>query len=309
MRLVRPSFTILAAAVLLPAQQPIRVDVHLVNVGFSVRDATGRLVTDLTQDDFEVFEDGTPQKISFFAHSTDAPLKLGLLMDMSGSQESFVKPHLHDLQAFLKSVLGPKDEAFMLCFGNHLRLASDFSNSPKALANALEVFHKGKVEFAEIGPREIRTGGTAFYDAIYYSAKDLLAKTESGRRAIVMFSDGEDNSSAHTEFETIEAAQSNDVLLFMVRYTEVKDGRLNSRNKYGTSVMERLARDTGGGAYDSKEKGLKANFDQIGEELRSSYELAYHSTDTSSDGTFRKIRIQSKRAGLVVRAKSGYYAQ
>jgi Ca-activated chloride channel family protein len=115
----------------LAAQQAIRVDVHLVNVGFSVRDSQGNLVTNLTRDDVEVFEDGAPQKISFFARSSDVPLKLGLLMDVSGSQDSFVKPHSKDLQTFLKSVLGPKDQAFMLCFGNHLRLASDFSGSPK----------------------------------------------------------------------------------------------------------------------------------------------------------------------------------
>lgn len=294
---------------LIPAQQPIRVDVHLVNVGFSVRDDRGNLVTNLTPDDFEVTEDGAPQKIAFFARSTDVPLKLGLLVDVSGSQESFVKPHMKDLQAFLKSVLSPKDEAFMVCFGNHLRLVSDFSSSPHDLVNGLEIFHKGKTEFPEIGPRERRVLGTAFYDAIYYSATQMLGKVEGGRKALILFSDGEDNSSAHHMMEAIEASQSNDVLLFAVRYTEVRDGRLNARNKYGTSVMERIARETGGADYDARAKGLKANFEQIGEQLRSSYELAYHSTDPSSDGTFRKIRIRPKLPGLIVRAKTGYYAK
>lgn len=293
----------------LAAQQAIRVDVHLVNVGFSVRDSQGNLVTNLTRDDFEVFEDGAPQKIAFFARSSDVPLKLGLLMDVSGSQDSFVKPHSKDLQTFLKSVLGPNDKAFMLCFGNHLRLASDFSGSPKHLTDSLELFHKGKTEFPEIGPAERRVLGTAFYDAIYYSATELLAGAEGGRKAMVIFSDGEDNSSAHHMLEAIEASQTNDVLLFAVRYTEVKNGRPNARNKYGMGVMERIARETGGWDYDSREKGLKANFEQIGEQLRSSYEMAYHSTDPSEDGTFRKIRIKSRQAGLVVRAKSGYYTR
>src|SRR5258708_37311428 len=84
---------------------PIRVDVSLVNVGFSVRDEKGNLVTNLTQDDFEITEDGVPQKISFFARSTDVPLTLGLIMDVSGSQQSFVNPHHNDLQAVLKTVL------------------------------------------------------------------------------------------------------------------------------------------------------------------------------------------------------------
>ena len=137
----------------------------------------------LTQDDFEVLEDGVPQKIAFFARSQDVPLRLGLLMDVSGSQESFVKPHSKDLQTFLKRcLLGARDQAFMLCFGNHLRLASDFSNSPRKLTEALELFHKGKIEAPQIGPKELRILGTAFYDAIYYSTTQLLAAAEGGRR-------------------------------------------------------------------------------------------------------------------------------
>ena len=97
------------------------------------------------------------------------------------------------------------------------------------------------------------------------------------------------------------------MLLFAVRYTEVKNGRLNARNKYGISVMERIARETGGADYDAREKGLKANFQQIGEQLRSSYELAYHSSDPAGDESFRKIKIRQKQQGLIVRAKSGYY--
>src|SRR5436190_10074986 len=90
---------------LLHTQAPIRVDVNLVNVGFSVRDERGLLVTNLTQDDIEITEDGVPQRIAFFARSTDVPLNLGLVMDVSGSQQSFIKPHHKDLQAFLKTVL------------------------------------------------------------------------------------------------------------------------------------------------------------------------------------------------------------
>jgi Ca-activated chloride channel homolog len=308
MRLPRPYLLVCLAAALF-AQQPIRVDVHLVSVGFSVRDAAGKLVTDMTRDEVEVLEDGVPQKIAFFARSTDVPLKLGLLMDVSGSQESFVKPHVKDLQTFLKSVLGPKDEAFMVCFGNRLRLVSDFTNSPKALVNGLELFHKGKTEFPEIGPREHRVLGTAFYDAIYHSTQQLMRNEEARRKALIIFSDGEDNSSAHHMMEAIEAAQAGNVLLFSVRYTESRDGRLNARNKYGIGVMERIAKETGGADYDAREKGLKSNFEQIGEQLRSSYELAYHSTDPVSDGSFRKIKIRVKREGVTVRAKTGYYTR
>jgi Ca-activated chloride channel family protein len=303
----------LAVPLVCPAQAPapIRVEVSLVNVGFSVRDQKGNLVTNLTQDDFEITEDGVPQKISFFARSTDVPLTLGLIMDVSGSQQSFVKPHHNDLQAFLKTVLQPQDRAFLVCFGNNLRLMSDHSNSARDLVDALKEFERGKgiEEFPIIGPREHRILGTAFYDAIYYSSTQMMQNIEHGRRALIVFSDGEDNSSAHHMMEAIEAAQANDVLLFTIRYTEVRDGRLNARNKYGIGVMERIARETGGADFDGTGKGLVNGFHQIDEQLRSSFELAYHTSNPPGDNTFHKIVIKPKQPGLAVRSKTGYYGR
>jgi Ca-activated chloride channel family protein len=303
----------LAAPLVCPAQAPapIRVEVSLVNVGFSVRDQKGNLVTNLAQDDFEITEDGVPQKISFFARSTDVPLTLGLIMDVSGSQQSFVKPHHNDLQAFLKTVLQPQDRAFLVCFGNNLRLMSDHSNSARDLVDALKEFERGKgiEEFPIIGPREHRILGTAFYDAIYYSSTQMMQNIEHGRRALIIFSDGEDNSSAHHMMEAIEASQANDVLLFTIRYTEVRNGRMNARNKYGIGVMERIARETGGADFDGTGKGLVNGFHQIDEQLRSSYELAYHTANPPGDKTFHKIVIKPKQPGLTVRSKTGYYGR
>jgi len=303
------------AACLIPSiclgQPAYRADVHLINIGFSVRDAQGKLVTDLTRDDFEVLEDGVPQKIAFFARSEDVPLTLGLVVDVSGSQGSFLKPHEKDLRTFLRAALAPKDRAFLLCFGNHLRLVADYSTPGRDLAQALAGFDhvKDATAYPELGPKEIRTAGTAFYDAIYYSSVQMLANTEGGRRALIVFSDGEDNSSGHHMLDAIEAAQTNNVLLFCVRYTEVKNERLNARNKYGMSVMARIAKETGGADFDAREKGLAENFKEIGEQLRSAYELAYHSSNTASDDTFHKISIRAKDASLTVRAKTGYYAR
>jgi Ca-activated chloride channel family protein len=297
---------------LLFAQAPIRVDVSLVNVGFSVRDDRGNLVTNLTQDDIEITEDGVPQKISFFARSTDVPLNLGLIMDVSGSQQSFIKPHHKDLQAFLKTVLGPRDKAFLLSFANRLMLVADYTRSGKELVSALGDFEheKNRADYPIVGPQEFRVLGTAFYDAIFYSSTQMMQNIDRGRRALIVFSDGEDNSSAHHMLDAIEAAQANDVLLFTIRYTETRrDGRLTARNKYGTSVMERIARETGGADFDGQGKGLVDGFKQIGEQLRSGYELAYHTSNPPGDKTFHKIAIKPKQAGLTVRAKTGYYAR
>jgi len=295
--------------VLLDAGQTFRADVKLIDVSVSVRDGEGHLVTGLSQDDFEVFEDGSPQKIAFFARSQDVPLNLGLAVDFSGSQDPFLKAHHKDLQAFLDNVLGPADQAYLLCFGNYLRMVNEFTSSPAELLASLQSYEKGSRNFPELGPAEDREGGTAFYDAIYYSSTDMLAKVEHGRRALIVFSDGEDNSSAHNMMETLETAQSKDVVLYGVRYTDVKNGRLNSRNKYGTGVMARMAQDTGGADFDARKTDMASEFKSIGEQLRSSYELAYHSSNPANDGLFRKISVQVKRPGVTARAKAGYYAR
>ncbi len=281
----------------------IRVSVRLVNVAFTARDASGKLATNLTKDDFEVFDDGQQQPISFFARGNDLPLSLGLLVDFSGSQEHFVKQHEHDLNVFLKSVLSPRDRAFLICFGNRLRLASDFSASASELIDGLK--HVDKREVPELAPHALRFAGTAFYDAIFHATTQKLANAESGRKAIIVFSDGEDNSSAHNMMETLEAAQTENVVLFGIRYTETRKGELTARNRYGTSVMARLSHDTGGSDFDAKTADMKAAFREIGEQLRSSYELAYHASG-AADGTFHKIVIRAKQPGFTVRTKAGY---
>ncbi len=135
-------------------EQPIRVDVNLVNVGFTARDSRGALALDLSKDDFDVLEDGIPQKISFFARSSDVPLTLGLVMDVSGSQEHFMKPHHRDLETFLKAVMEPRDRAFLVCFGNRLRLVADFTASPPEILEGLRRFEKGDRHFPEFAGEE-----------------------------------------------------------------------------------------------------------------------------------------------------------
>ncbi len=173
------------------SQEPIHVAVNLVNVAFSVRDARGALVDSLSKGDVEVYEDAVPQEISFFAKSTDVPLTMGLVVDVSGSQDHFSKQHEHDLEVFLKEVLEPRDRAFLVTFANHIRLISDFSPSgPEIVERMNEYKERGKdkdkkklAEFPELGPPEGRDLGTVFYDSIYYSVTEKLAR-ENGRRVL-----------------------------------------------------------------------------------------------------------------------------
>ena len=297
-------------------QQPIQVAVNLVNVAFSARDGRGALVESLTKDDVEVLEDAVPQKISFFARSTDVPLTLGLIVDASGSQDHFSKQHEQDLEVFLKEVLGPKDRAFLVTFANHIRLVSDFSHSGLEIVERMKAFqHRDKdrrrgkhVEFPELGPEEERDLGTAFYDSIYYSVTEKL-KREQGRRALLIFSDGEDNSSSHDMMTTIETAQGENVVVYSIRYTEKEHGKVTARNKYGMSVMERIAKETGGAHIDAETTDPHTYFRQIAEELRTSYELAYYPANGGKDETFHKIVIRPKVAGVKIRTKTGYFSR
>src|SRR5580692_1962565 len=131
------------------AQEPphIKVNVHPVNVTFSVRNESGLSPADLTKNDFEVFEDGVAQNLSFFSRSADIPLTLGLIVDNSGSHEHFVKAHHHDLQTFLKDVLKPADRAFLIGFANHIRLVSDFTSSSNEILDELKRYEKDSGKF------------------------------------------------------------------------------------------------------------------------------------------------------------------
>src|SRR6266853_39179 len=297
-------------------QEPIHVAVNLVNVAFSVQGAGGALLDNLTKEDVEVYEDAVRQRISFFAKSTDVPLTLGLIVDVSGSQDHFSKQHEHDLEVFLKEVLGPKDRACLVAFANHIRPISDFSPPGADIIEHMQAYterDKGRnkkkhMRFPELGPVESRDLGTAFYDSIYYSVTEKLAR-ENGRRALLVFSDGEDNSSSHDMMSTIEKAQAENVVVYAIRYTEKEHGKLTARNKYGTSVMDRIAKETGGAHIDAEITDPYIYFQQIAQELRTSYELAYYPANTAKDETCRKIVIRPKMAGVKVRTKTGYFSQ
>ena len=209
---------------------------------------------------------------------------------------------------FLKEILRPQDRVFLVCFGNHLRLVSDATNSAEQILGNYKQFDKGKGRFPELGPQEDRELGTAFYDSIFYSVSEKLAAVD-GRKAILLFSDGEDNSSSHNMMTAIETAQRFNVPVYAIRYTEMHRGQLTARNKYGISVMDRVAKETGGLHIDAEKTDPHTYFREIVEELRTSYELGYYPTNRGKDDSFRKIVIRPQTEGVKVRAKNGYFAR
>ena len=304
-----------------PVPAPVlRSTVNLVNVSFTARDTHGALMDTLSADQVAILEDGVEQRIAYFAKSTALPLTLGLIVDASNSQEHFSKKHEKDVEEFVRKVIGPQDRVFLLGFGNHLRLVSDVYSgglqaqpAPDAIATEmmehLKEYEKKPDRFPEIGPPEVRELGTAFYDSIFYSVEEKLGKAD-GRRALLVFSDGEDNSSAHDMMSTIESAQAANVLVYTIRYTEtMKHGELSARNKYGMRVMDRVAKETGAWNVDASKINPAEYFAKIAEELRTTYEIGYYPANPMKDDSFRKIVIRPRQEGITIRAKSGYFAR
>jgi Ca-activated chloride channel homolog len=296
------------------AQEPtFKNEVHLIDFTFSVRRANGTLAGGLTQDNFQITEDGVPQKIAFFGKEEDLPLSLGLIVDVSDSQSKFIKRHHKDIERFLRMVLGPHDEAFTICFGNHLRLTNDASSSIPQIMDGLDRFDKGDRKFPELAPEDKRDdqsgGGTALYDAVYYSVQQKLAGTTGRRRALVLFTDGEENASAHDLLDAIGAAQDADTLIYAIRYTEGSEKKLTPHSRHGIAALHHLSAETGGTDFDALHTDMSEAFEQIGQELRSLYSVAYHSTNRVRDGSFHKVVITTTDPSLKVRARTGYYAR
>jgi Ca-activated chloride channel family protein len=307
---VAASLCLAVVAAIASAQAPtLHVETHLVTLTFTVRDESGKLVPALNAGDFTVYEDGVPQTISIFAHQSDLPLHLGLLVDASASQDRFIRQHLRDIHTFLDSVLEPRDQVFALCFGDHLRIAAAPTSDPATVIDGLDRYSKQYRSFPELDPDDTRDGGTALYDAIIAGTTHELAAHSDGRKALLLFTDGEENSSSHDEIDAIAGAQDTDALVYAIRYTEMHHGKLSADNRHGIAALHHLAEQSGGRDFDALKSDLPQVFHHIGDELRSLYVIGYYSTNKAHDGSFRKIVIVPHADALNVRAKSGYYAK
>jgi len=275
-------------------QTKIQVRVELVNVLVTVTDKKNYLVTDLTKDDFRVFEDGRPQEIRYFSRETDLPLRIGMLLDTSNS----IRARLHFEQEaaidFLNAVLRPgKDLAFVESFDLEPQFIQDYTDDLEKLSNAIQGLQAG--------------GVTSLFDALFLACKEKLYVFPPPepylRRVAIIISDGQDNQSVRTREEALSMAQHAEVTIYTI-----STNRSGAEGK-GDKVLHRLAEVTGGHAFVPFEPSdLAANFQEIAHELRSQYSLGYVSTNTAHDGTFRKISIQPVDGTLRVRAKEGYWA-
>lgn len=301
-------------------QEPtIRVDVDLVNILFIVRAKKGgQLIPNLEKNNFTIYEDGKQQTIQRFSKENDLPLTLGLLIDISASQERLIDIERQAASAFFSSVIRPKDEAFLISFGKDTELLQDYTNSPRLLTAALQDL-RGDGQSVGIGPVPIpNTGpvpqmgtpkGTLLYDAIYLAANEKL-KSEVGRKAMVLITDGDDQGSTYNIHTAIEAAQKSDSIIYSIYY--VDHGFYAAAGMWGgggAGELKKMSEETGGHVFTvDKKHPLNEIFQEIQDELRNQYSIGYQSTNPNRDGTFRHIEIKVDNSEYRVQARNGYYA-
>jgi len=315
-----------------PSTNQIRVRVEVVNVPVTVLDKRGRPVIDLTKEDFEVFEDGVPQTIRYFSREMRPPLRIGLVLDTSNSARRALQFEKDAASEFVFNMLqgrSSKHQIFLQTYDATSSIVQDFTNDPELLNEKIRALKAG--------------GGKALHDAVYYACKEKMLKTgpaEDTRRVLVLVSDGRDVQSEHTLEEAISMARKAETAIYALGNSAY--GYSNP----GDKILEKLAEETGGAALfpleitpgadlgtgylshgqigeTSQNKGLGAetgiysatrlmqladSLEAIGRELNEQYSIGYSPENDKLDGTYRTIRVEARRKGVMVRAKPGYFA-
>ncbi len=268
--------------------------VNEVRVIFTVTDKHGRYIKDMKRDDFRVVDDRKPaDRINSFRSETDLPLQVGLLIDASNSIRDRFKFEQEAAIEFLNSMIRPRyDQAFTVGFDSTPDVTQDFTDNTELLSKGVRALRAG--------------GGTAMYDALYFACRDKLMKhdqTGPVRRAIILVSDGDDNSSHVTREEAIEMAQRAEVIVYTIS-TNITGSKTKS-----DKILERIAEATGGRAFFPFQiRDVSDAFASIQDELRSQYAMTYRPADFVADGHFRTIEILAQQKAFHVRTRKGYFA-
>jgi VWFA-related protein len=285
---------LLISATTLPAsgqesQTTIRAEVGLVNIVFTALDKKGRPVTGLKAENFEVFDNKQPQKIEFFSELgkvNEVPLTIALLIDTSGSVKDKLEFEKKTAAEFLYEILRPsKDLALIIQFDSEVNLVQDFTQSQDALLDALDSLKAGN--------------STSLFDAVFLAAEEKL-KNETGRKVMVIVSDGADTSSKVKKKEAIEAAQKSDVIIYGI-------GVQAEGADFGD--LKDFAAETGGAFFSPRARPaeIQEAFRAIREDIQGQYSLAY-GLNARKDGSYHAIDLRCKISGVKIRARKGYYA-
>jgi len=294
---------VLASGSALRAQGPPRppvfgTGIEVINLNVSVTDARGRYITDLTKNDFAVFEDGVRQELSIFNHE-DIPISLVLMIDTSASMDEKL-PTARAAAIRFVGTLRPQDNAQVMQFNDRTTILQDFVADHDALDSAI-----GRTEAA---------GPTALHNALYVALKELeKQKTQAQlrRRAIVLLSDGEDTASLVSDDQVLDLARKTEINIYAI---SLRPRRMQDRNAVRFSqaahLLTALTQDTGGQVhFPNSLSELDAVYDRIAEELRTQYSIGYVSNNGRRDGKWRRIVVRiPAREDIQVRHKLGYFA-
>ena len=285
--------------------QTLNVNVNLVNLYFSAFDKNG-FVTNLVKSDCVVAEDKVPQTIKNFTQEKNLPLTIGILLDTSGSQTNVLPLEKESTATFLRDVLTPKDEAFLISFDINVDLLADYTNRPSEISRALNkaTINTGATYGSVTGNGRPR--GTLLFDAVYLAAHDKLSM-EAGRKVLVLLTDGGDQGSQETLKTATEAAQKANTIIYVILIAD-RQFQFSQGAPVGDIDMQRLTSDTGGRVINVGHDGrrLEDALNQIKDELRTQYLLSYTPTNAKADGTYRKIYLNCGK--LKIQTRTGYYA-
>src|SRR4051794_25912684 len=275
----------------------IRVETQLVLINVTVTDPMNRFVTGLEKEHFKLFEEKVEQTVTQFS-SEDAPLSVGLVFDASGSMGSKLSKSRQAAAQLFKTA-NPEDEFFLVQFNNRPELSVGFTTNTEEIQNRL-TFTQAK-------------GRTALLDGVYM-AMSHMKKARNPRKAIIILSDGGDNSSRYTESEVKNLVREADVQVYAIGIFEPIAGRSRSAEEMaGPGMLTELAESTGGRHFPVENLNeLPDVAAKIGIELRNQYVLGYTPTNTTKDGKYRRVQVKLKQPRGLPPLKAfyrlGYYA-
>jgi Ca-activated chloride channel family protein len=280
-----------------PAQPIFRAGVDVVSLSVTAMDGSHRYVTDLEKAEISVFEDGVRQDVTYFTR-LPRPIALSLLLDSSASMEG----HLPMLQAaathFVRR-LKPSDLAQVVDFDSRVEIRQGFTADEALLETAIRSTTAG--------------GATALYNAIYIALRELdkvrpAAADDLRRKALIVFSDGDDTTSLVSFDDVMNLAKRSDTAIYTIALRGPDTGPTRSFRE-GDFVLRSLAQQTGGRTFSpTKVEDLAAAYAQIADELACQYTIGYTSTNPRHDGTWRRVALRLTRPNVTARARDGYYA-
>jgi Ca-activated chloride channel family protein len=282
----------------------LKVTTRLVAISAVVKNKDGEPKEGLSKDDFVLKQDGKEEPIQFCSRGSEVPLSIALMVDTSGSQETFIGDEQLASDVFFETMLGrPEDRAMLVQFDSSVLQLRSMTNSANALHMAL----------SSVRSRGNAAQGTLLNDAVYLVAKDALAN-ETGRKAMVILSDGGDNGSRRTLAEAIEQAQRGDVQVYSILYS-LWDDLNNSTPGHvptadpGLVALQKLSESTGGHVFTvSRKLSLRDIFAQISQDLRYQYELGYRPPRDTSPNSYHKLELKTKEKKLMVQARKEFFA-